>query len=179
MLDRLHVLPELPAADGKPKAAVLVPIFEDEKGELRVLLIKRPDTMPTHAGHIAFPGGRPDPGDRDPVHTALRETYEEVGIPEDAIKVIGFLPVVDTVEFPILVHPVVGTFDREISLNPSPREVTRIHTPRIDDLANDDRWAFEIWRDHQVWFFDLDGDTLWGATARMVRRLVGLDPLID
>ncbi len=179
MRDRLQLLPELPQADGKPKAAVLVPLFEDEASELRVLMIKRPDTMPTHAGHIAFPGGRPDPGDRDPIHTALRETREEMGIPEDAIEVIGFLPVIDTIEFPLLVHPVVGVFDREISLNPSPREVSRVHTPSLSELAEPDRWVFEIWFERRVWFFDLGGDILWGATARMVRMLVGLDPLLD
>jgi len=175
--DRLQLLHELPYADGKPKAAVLVPLFEDESSELRALLIKRPDTMPTHAGHIAFPGGRPDPGDRDPIHTALRETHEEVGIPEDEVEVIGFLPVIDTVEFPILVHPVVGVFDRGVTLQPSPREVIRVHTPRLADLAMADRWVYETWRDHEVWFYNLDGDMLWGATARMVRGLVGLDPL--
>jgi 8-oxo-dGTP pyrophosphatase MutT (NUDIX family) len=177
--DRLQLLADLPLADGKPKAAVLVPLFEDEAGDMRVLLIKRPDTMPTHAGHIAFPGGRPDPGDRDPVHTALREAEEEVGLPQDAVEVIGYLPVVDTVEFPILVHPVVGIFDRNLTLTPSPREVIKMHTPRLIDLAEADRWVFEIWRDRRVWFFDLDGDMLWGATGRMVRRLVGLEPLID
>lgn len=177
MRDRLQLLPELPNADGKPKAAVLVPLFEDEDQDLRVLLIKRPDTMPTHAGHIAFPGGRPDPGDRDPIHTALREAHEEVGLPEESVEILGFLPVIDTVEFPILVHPIVGLFDREVPLQPSPREVIRLHTPRLSDLAEPDRWVFEVWRDHRVWFFDLDGDMLWGATARMVRGLVGLDPL--
>ncbi|CAN5132588.1 CoA pyrophosphatase [soil metagenome] len=179
MRDRLQLLPELPFADGKPKAAVLVPLFEDEADELRVVLIKRPDTMPTHAGHIAFPGGRPNPEDRDPIHTALREAFEEVGIPEEAVEIIGFLPVIDTVESPLLVHPVVGVFDRTVKLELSPREVTRVHTPRLLDLAESDRWVFEIWRDHRVWFFDLDGDVLWGATAWMVRRLVGLDPLRD
>jgi len=171
------MLPELPVADGKPKAAVLVPLFEDRDGDMRLVLIKRPDSMPTHAGHIAFPGGRPDPGDRDPVHTALRETHEEVGIPEEAVEVIGFLPVINTVEFPLLVHPVVGVFMADVELTPSPREVAQIHTPRVADLAEANRWVFDFWRDHRIWFFDLDGDVLWGATARMVRFLVGLDIL--
>ena len=62
------VLDREPAPDaGLPRAAVLAALFEDGEGSVRVVLTKRPDTMPTHAGHIAFPGGRPDPGDAGPV----------------------------------------------------------------------------------------------------------------
>ena len=156
---------------------MLVPLFEDEHGDLRVVLIKRPDTMPTHAGHIALPGGRPDVGDRDPVHTALREAEEEVGIPQDRVEVKGYLPAIHTVEFSLMVIPVVGFFDREIELVPSPREVASLFTPRLADLAEPDLWVFELWQGRRVWFFDLDGETLWGATARIIRQLVGLDAI--
>ena len=174
MLDRLHLIDTYPEPTDRPLAAVLAPLFYDDEGELRVVLIKRPDTMPTHAGHIAFPGGRPHSGDRGPVETALREAHEEVGIEPDSVEVLGFLPAIDTVELSLLVVPVVGRVRTPLRLVPSEREVARLHTPRLEDLANLDKWWSIPWNDWEVWYYDLDGDTLWGATAMMVRQLVGL-----
>ena len=177
MRERLRYLDHLPPSDGKPTASVLVPLFEDESGDLRVVLIKRPETMPTHAGHIALPGGRAHPEDADPTATALREAEEEVGIPRDQVEIWGYLPPIDTIQLSLMVVPVVGLFDREIPLVPSPREVARVHTPRLSDLAEPDLWVFQLWKGRRVWFFDLDGDPLWGATASIIRQLVGLDRL--
>ena len=155
-------------------AAVLAPLYEDEDGQVRVVLTKRPDTMPTHAGHIAFPGGRPDPADNGPVSTALREAHEEVGIEPSMVEVLGFLPPIDTVEFSLLVVPVVGRVQTPLNLVPSEREVAKVYTPLLEDLADGSKWWSVPWNDFQVWYYDLEGDTLWGATARMVRDLVGL-----
>jgi 8-oxo-dGTP pyrophosphatase MutT (NUDIX family) len=174
MWDRLQLNNAYPEAGDKPLAAVLAPLYQDESGEVRVVLTKRPDTMPTHAGHISFPGGRPHPEDRNPVDTALREANEEVGIDPAAVEILGFLPTIDTVEFSLLVVPVVGRVATPLNLVRSEREVERIHTPRLEDLADADRWWSIPWNDWDVWYYDLDGDTLWGATARMVRDLVGL-----
>jgi 8-oxo-dGTP pyrophosphatase MutT (NUDIX family) len=174
MWDRLQLIDVYPEPGDKPLAAVLAPLYQDESGEVRVVLTKRPDTMPTHAGHISFPGGRPHPEDRNPVDTALREAHEEVGIDPGAVEVLGFLPTIDTVEFSLLVVPVVGRVATPLNLVRSEREVERIHTPRLEDLADADRWWSIPWNDWDVWYYDLDGDTLWGATARMVRDLVGL-----
>jgi 8-oxo-dGTP pyrophosphatase MutT (NUDIX family) len=176
MWDQLHLKPDHPEPDERPMAAVLAPLFEDDEGVVRVVLTKRPDTMPTHAGHIAFPGGRPDPEDDGPVGTALREAHEEVGITSDQVDVLGFLPAIDTVEYSLLVVPVVARISTPLGLVPSEREVARIHTPRLADLADPGNWWHVPWNEWKVWYYDLDGDTLWGATARMVRYLVGLDP---
>lgn len=175
MWDQIHHIDSFPPPGAKPLAAVLVPLYEDDGGEIRVILTKRPDTMPTHAGHISFPGGRPDPGDDGPVGTAIREAFEEVGIDREQVTVLGFLEPIDTVEFTPMVIPVVAKIATPLNLVPSEREVARIYTPRLEDLANPERWAFVPWESWKVWYFDLEGDTLWGATARMVRLLVGLD----
>jgi len=175
MWDRLHTITETPPAGDVPLAAVLVPLYEDPSGDVRVVLTKRPDTMPTHAGHIAFPGGRPHPGDSGPVDTALREAYEEVGIAPGDVEVIGFLPAIHTVEFSLLVVPVVGRLPGVPDLVPSEREVAMVLEPRLIDLAEADRWRFELWQGREVWFYDLDGEVLWGATARMMRQLLGLE----
>lgn len=137
-------------------------------------MIKRPMTMPTHAGHIAFPGGRPDVKDVDPTATALREAQEEVGITPASVDVIGFLDPVDTIQFRLPVVPVVGVLDGVPDLRPSEREVDRVLLPAVDDLADESAWRCERWRGHPVWFYDLDGEVLWGATAWMVRELLAL-----
>ena len=174
MWDRLVVVSEPPPSAGLPTAAVLAPLYEDSHGDIRVVLTKRPDTMPTHAGHLAFPGGRPDPGDDGPVSTALRDAHEEVGIAPESVEVLGFLPAVDTISFSLMVIPVVGRLAAEPVLVPSPREVDRILLPRLVDLADDAAWRSEEWRGHTVWFYEIDGEILWGATAWMTRTLLGL-----
>ena len=174
MWDRLDLVPDPPPPGEFDRAAVLIPIYEDRRGVARLVLTKRPDTMPTHAGHIAFPGGRPDPEDDGPRETALREAEEEVGIPPGEVEVIGYLPPIDTVQFRLLVVPVVGRLHRPPALVPSPREVVRVYQPSLAELEEEDRWHSEEWNGHRVWFYELEGDTLWGATAMMTRRLLGL-----
>lgn len=156
-------------------AAVLVPLYPDQTGTHRMLLTKRPLTMPTHAGHLAFPGGRPDPGDRGPIDTALREAHEEVGVHPDLVEVLGFLNPIHTVEFTLFVVPVVGWMSSRPDFVPSEREVDRILEPSLDELREPDRWRFETWRGRRIWFFDIDGEVLWGATAAMTRLLLGMD----
>jgi 8-oxo-dGTP pyrophosphatase MutT (NUDIX family) len=175
MWDQLQLLDGHPEPGDKPMAAVLAPLFEDEEGRIRILLTKRPDTMPTHAGHIAFPGGRPDPDDDGPVATAIREAHEEVGIDAEQVEILGFLPTQDTVEFSLLVVPVVARISTPLELVLSPREVVRVHTPLLSDLADPDNWWHVPWNGWRVWYYDLGGDTLWGATGRMVRELLGLE----
>jgi 8-oxo-dGTP pyrophosphatase MutT (NUDIX family) len=178
MWDRLHLVQELELGGGAHLAAVLAPLYEDSEGEVRIVLTKRPDTMPTHAGHISLPGGRAHPDDTGPVETALREAHEEVGIEPASVEILGYLPPIDTVEFRPWVVPVVGRVSTPLILIPSEREVARIHTPRLSDLADQGLWWHVPWDGRQVWYYDLDGDTLWGATAHMVRSLLGLPEFI-
>ncbi len=174
MWNQLHLVETHPEPGDKPQAAVLVPLYEDEAGEIRVVLTKRPDTMPTHAGHISFPGGRPEESDGGPVDTAIREAQEEVGIEPNQVSVLGFLEPIDTVEFALMVVPVVARIETPLNLVLSEREVDRIYTPRLADLADPEQWAYVPWEAWKAWYFDLKSDTLWGATAHMVRLLVGL-----
>jgi 8-oxo-dGTP pyrophosphatase MutT (NUDIX family) len=104
----------------------------------------------------------------------LREAHEEVGLDPASVEIIGYLAPIHTVEFSLLVVPVVGRLEDEPELSPSEREVAMVLQPRLSDLAEPDRWSYQMWRGNQVWFYDLEGEVLWGATARMVRRLVGL-----
>ena len=174
MWDRLRVTSGTPPPSAEPRAAVLAPLFEDVHGDIRLILTKRPMTMPTHAGHLAFPGGRPDPGDRGPIDTALRETHEEIGVDPALVEVLGYLPTVDTVQFSLMVVPIVGKLPPEPHLVPSEREVDKILLPRVADLVDESKWRSEDWHGRRVWFYDIDGEVLWGATAWMTRRLLGL-----
>jgi len=172
--DRLVVASQPPAYAGEARAAVLAPLYEDARGEIRIVLTKRPDTMPTHAGHLAFPGGRPHPEDDGPIGTALREAHEEMGIAPASVEILGFLPPVDTVRFPLMVVPVVGRLDPDPVFVPSEREVAKVLTPLLADLSDEGGWRREDWQGRNVWFYELEGEILWGATAWMTRRLLGM-----
>jgi 8-oxo-dGTP pyrophosphatase MutT (NUDIX family) len=176
MWDRLQIRPGFQSDSTLPRAAVLVALFEDESGDVRVILTKRPDTMPTHAGHISFPGGRPDPGDDGVTATALREAEEEVGIDPSTVEVLGFLPEIHTFEYQLLVVPVVGRLSGIPQLRPSEREVARVLVPRLVDLADPASWKSELWGERLIWFYEVDGEILWGATAHMMRNLLGMTP---
>lgn len=154
-------------------AAVLVPLYEDD-GDLRLLLTKRPMHMPTHKGHLAFPGGKPHPGDEGVVGTALREAQEEVGIVPDSVEVLGFLEPIHTVEYSRFVVPVVGRVAPRPSIVPDPGEVDKVLEPVLADLVDEASWWYEEWQGRHVWFRDIDDEVLWGATATMTRRLLGL-----
>lgn len=169
------IIDTIPPDDGIDRAGVLVPLYPDGD-EIRMVLTKRPMTMPTHAGHLAFPGGRPDPGDPDVVHTALREAEEEMGIRTEDVEVLGYLEAIHTVEFSLYVVPVVGWLPPNPHLVPSEREVDKVLLPTIASLQDEERWRYQMWQGRRIWFFDIEGEVLWGATAMLTRRLLGLDP---
>jgi len=153
------------------RAAVLVPIWQDGD-HLRLVLTRRPDGMRTHAGDVVFPGGFIEPSDEGPVGAALREAWEEVGIPPDHVEVIGGLPPVTTRSSHMLIVPVVGRIRRPARLVPEPGEVDAIIEPTISRLLDEDAWEARVWGGHTLWFFEFPQGTLWGATARIVRNLL-------
>jgi 8-oxo-dGTP pyrophosphatase MutT (NUDIX family) len=153
------------------RAAVLVPVYE-EGGRLRLVLTRRPDDMRTHAGDVVFPGGMIDADDDGPVDTALREAWEEVGIPRDHVEVLGGLPPATTRSEEMIIVPVVGRVRRPRALVPEPGEVEAIIEPTVDDLLDDSSWRTERWGGHLLWFYEFPEGVLWGATARMVRELL-------
>jgi 8-oxo-dGTP pyrophosphatase MutT (NUDIX family) len=166
---------------GRPlRAAVLVPIVDDG-GPLRLLLTRRTEDLPTHAGQVAFPGGLVEPGDEDPVNTALREAEEEVGLPKGAVEVLGLLDDFPTRSDTVVVTPVVGVLRRVPPLRALAAEVARIFDIPIHDLTQADRWT---WReeprgDRRLWiyYFLHEGETLWGLSARIVLHLLEVSDL--
>lgn len=153
------------------RAAVLVPLYEDGD-DLRVILTRRHQGMPTHAGDVVFPGGMVAAGDAGPEETACREAWEEIGLPPDHVEVIGGLEPVTTRTLEMLIVPVVAQVRRPALLVPSPDEVEVIIEPRLSELLDQSTWRQEAWGGHTLWFRPFPEGMLWGATARMVRSLL-------
>jgi 8-oxo-dGTP pyrophosphatase MutT (NUDIX family) len=162
----------VPLVDGSVAAAVLVPLFEED-GETRVVLTKRPETMPSHQGEIAFPGGKFDAAlDADLEATALREAREEIGLDPGAVEVVAGLGGIATVASRFTITPFVGFLADRPRLVPDPREVVRVFDVPLSELMADDVYREELWdtwiEGLRVNFFELDDETVWGATARIL-----------
>lgn len=173
---RLALLPPaagpVPAVSGSVAAAVLVPLFEDG-GETHVVLTKRPDTMPSHQGEIAFPGGKYDPVlDSDLRDTALREAAEEIGLDRGDVDVVARLEGISTVASRFTITPFVGFLPGRPLLRPDPHEVARVLEVPLSDLMADGVYREERWdtwkMDLDVHFYELTDETVWGATARIL-----------
>ena len=167
-----ELMAELDGAQPRP-AAVLVPIIARPEG-LTVLLTQRPETMPTHAGQIAFPGGKMDKSDATPVDTALREAEEEVGLHRRHIDVLGFLDSYQTgTSFRIV--PVVSIVDPSFTLTIDRREVVdafEVPFAFLMDGANhrrDQRQYNGVVR--HFYAMPYEDRYIWGATAGMLRNL--------
>lgn len=175
---------------GGHTSAVLAPVIESDAAGSgpQMLLTVRASGMRRHGGELSFPGGRQDDSDKDLVATALREAEEEVALPSDRVEIIGELDRFVTGGSNSLVHPVVGLITDLPTLTAEPGEVAEIMIVAVSDLLQPDAWREERW--HRpggtavVSFFELQGQTLWGATALMVRQLLTTwlaipDPVLD
>lgn len=159
-------------------AAVLMPFFEED-GLARVILTRRPDTMPSHRGDVAFPGGKLDRRvDRSLLDAALRETEEEIGLSRHAVEVIGELDTLSTVTTRFLVAPFVGVLGQRPLLVPHPTEVDRVFDVALADLLADGVHREEHWGigsiSRPVHFFAAGGETIWGVTARILAEFLAL-----
>jgi len=159
-------------------SAVLAPLYEDG-GELHVVLTRRTWKMRAHSGEVSFPGGRQDDGDRDLWHTALREAHEEIALDPSYVERIGELDHLATVTSRSFIVPYVGALAERPTTTASPDEVAAVlHVPVAELLDpaifREERWTFPWAEDRPIFFFELVGDTVWGATGAMLRQLLGL-----
>lgn len=162
-------------------AAVLFPIVLRAGGET-VLLTQRTAHLRDHAGQISFPGGRVEVEDLSPIHTALRETQEEIGLGSDCIEVIGFLPEYRT-GTGFRVTPVVALVRPPFELSPDQFEVAEVFEVPLAfllDPENHKRHSLHYRGALRHYFAMTYGDYfIWGATAGMIRSLserLGLHP---
>jgi 8-oxo-dGTP pyrophosphatase MutT (NUDIX family) len=173
---RLDRVPsELQLGQTLKPAAILLPIIEREAPS--VLLTKRSDNMPTHAGQISFPGGRVHSGDKSLIDTALREFQEETGIARSFVTVAGFLDPYETVNSGFMILPVVGFVREDFMLNINTREVAEVFEVPLEYLCDPTkRSLMSVERQDVIREFHtipFGGHTIWGATAEIIVNLSG------
>jgi 8-oxo-dGTP pyrophosphatase MutT (NUDIX family) len=166
---------------GRTDAAVLVPLYL-ERGRLHAVFTKRHDDLRRHPGEISFPGGRYDEGEQDLRATALREAQEEIGLPQDAVELVGALQPTPTIATGYAVYPFVGLIEPGRTWTPSVREVSEVlELPLATLLAGYARRRL-IRRGVPIRTDTyLVGDHLiWGATARILADLFDrIGPLLS
>jgi 8-oxo-dGTP pyrophosphatase MutT (NUDIX family) len=158
---------------GRIDAAVLVPLFVSE-GRLHAVFTRRRDDLRRHAGEISFPGGRQDDDETDLRITALREAEEEIGLPQDAVELIGALQPTPTIATNYAVYPFVGLIEPGHAWVPSAGEVSAILELSLDDLRAGYSRQRMLRRGvpFRTDVYVVGDDLIWGATARMLTDLL-------
>ena len=164
---------------GVRPSAVLVLVADDADGNAGVLLTRRSTALRNHAGQISFPGGRLDPGETE-IAAALREAHEEVGLDPAAVEIIGELDHLSTIVSRSHIVPVVGRAVDQLSLASASPEVERVMWVPLAEFVRVDTFRAERWSvppglggtERVLYFFELDDETVWGATAHILVDLL-------
>jgi 8-oxo-dGTP pyrophosphatase MutT (NUDIX family) len=158
---------------GRIDAAVLVPLFVSD-GALHAVFTRRRDDLRRHAGEISFPGGRQDDDETDLRLTALREAEEEIGLPPDAVELIGALQPTPTIATNYAVYPFVGLIEPGHEWKPSATEVAEILELSLDDLRDGYERQRMLRRGipFRTDVYVVGENLIWGATARMLTDLL-------
>jgi len=144
-----------------------------------VLLTRRSSSLNNHSGEMSFPGGRVDEGESI-IEAALRETHEEVGIDSSLITVHGRLSPLSTFVSRSYIVPIVASVEYKPELTLCDSEVERAVWVPLVELVRSDTFSWEWWSfstaelssNRPMFFFHLDDETVWGATARILHELL-------
>jgi peroxisomal coenzyme A diphosphatase NUDT7 len=168
--------PPAPTFPDARLSAVLIVLADGPTGA-EVLLTRRSMELKSHRGEISFPGGRVDQGETA-VEAALRESHEEVGLDPTAPEIVGELEHMSTIVSKSYITPVVSRLDHRPRLEPQTMEADRVMWTPIRELTRPGTYRLERWgnlpSDRPLHFFELDDETVWGATARMLFDLLTL-----
>jgi 8-oxo-dGTP pyrophosphatase MutT (NUDIX family) len=158
---------------GGRDAAVLVPLYEDERGDLHAVFTRRRHDMRSHAGEISFPGGGRDEGEAL-VDTALREAQEEIGLPRAAVRVVGALPPTPTFVTNYAIYPFVGLIAPGFAWRIAHAEVAEVLELRLEDLraGAGERRMVRRGIAFRTPTYEAGGHVIWGATARILADLL-------
>lgn len=158
------------------RAAVLVPIVD--RGEAVLVFAQRTERVGQHAGQISFPGGRIDVGDPDELHAALREAEEEVGLARTVVEPLGMLDDTETFATQFVITPWVGVVREPVVWQPDGREIEKVIEVPVAALLAQGCFRAEQWTrggvTRDVYFYDYQGTTIWGATARILKQYLDL-----
>lgn len=163
-------------AEGYARAAVLVLIVRHPDGP-RLVYTRRTDQVLHHKGEVSFPGGACEEGDSDAVSTALRETWEEIGVNPADVEVLGELDEIIT-RSNFIVTPVVGVVDGPYPFRPNPVEVAEVIEVPIEELRKAENVVLEPRQVRGEWViaptYYYRGHRIFGATAMITRQLLEL-----
>jgi 8-oxo-dGTP pyrophosphatase MutT (NUDIX family) len=165
---------------GRTDAAVLVPLYVD-RGELHAVLTERRKDLRRHAGEVSFPGGRHDEGEPDLQATALREAEEEIGLPRDAVDVVGALRPTPTIATGYAIYPYVGVIEPGMTWKLSAREVAQVLELSLRELREGYKRRRLIRRGIPILTdtYAAGEHLIWGATARILGDLFErIEPLL-
>ncbi len=168
-----------PAAPDALRSAVLAGLYGDQ--DPKVVLTRRAKHLRNHSGEVSFPGGRQEPGE-DLWVTALREAEEEIALDRSAVMHLGELDHLRTVTSRSWIVPYVAEIAEPHVAIPrlaaAPEEVAVVLHVGLEELLADDVFHEELWtfgaQTRPVYFFEIEGDTVWGATAAMLRNLLSI-----
>lgn len=158
-----------------PRPGSVLILFYQENGQIKFPLTKRPDYNGTHAGQVSLPGGKAEP-DEDFIQTALREGEEEIGVPQNDVKVIGRLSDFFVIPSNYMITPVVGFVPVKPKYVPQESEVVKIIEGNLKDLLREDAVqvkeilaakTFRLMAPH----FLIENEIVWGATAMVLNEL--------
>ncbi|MFC0336368.1 8-oxo-dGTP pyrophosphatase MutT, NUDIX family [Kushneria avicenniae] len=167
--------------DGRhPRAAVLMPIINHDAPTL--LLTRRNARLSSHAGQVAFPGGKLDPEDESLEACALRESFEEIGLPSERVSLLGRLSDRFSANG-MIVTPFVGLIEPDTTFTPNPDEIDTIFEVELARLMTDPRQHTDVIRDDETcWYvpsYSILEHTLWGLSAMMVVELLNVAFQVD
>jgi 8-oxo-dGTP pyrophosphatase MutT (NUDIX family) len=166
----------VPPDPTRRQAAVLLPLFKNAT-DYHLVFTKRTETVRHHKGQVSFPGGSFEPADGDLLTTALRESYEEVGIRPEHVSILGRLDDLATFSTSFTISPFVGLIPYPYPFRPDPIEVAIVFDASLSILADptvgrryirarDDGATIEDYE------FHVDGHVIWGATARIIHHFL-------
>jgi 8-oxo-dGTP pyrophosphatase MutT (NUDIX family) len=159
---------------GLRPSAVIIPVFEKE-GKLHLLFTKRTSMVRHHKGQISFPGGQFDPQDGDLSSTAIRECFEEIGLKEEDINIIGVIDDEVTLS-DFRITPYVATFPYPYPFVVNGYEIEELIEIPIEALTDDaiirEEIRFKRGRPYHIYFYRFKNHIIWGATARIVKMFL-------
>lgn len=164
-----------PPKGTKTRPAGVLVAFDLRAEVPSLYLTKRASSLKHHPGQIAFPGGKVDPVDNgSSVRAALREAEEEIGLPQEAVTVLGELPIHQSVTN-FTIRPVIGIVDRTFHPVAEPGEVEEVFTVPLEHVLNPENYqvSWRLWQGMKRHYYTVPYGPyyIWGATARMLRVL--------